>query len=241
MPLELFLDLLSQPCRSVYIFAKKNNIPHEFKKISLMEEDHYGEEFGKVNPMRKVPAIRDGDFCLSESVAILMYMVDKYKTDDHWYPADLQKRARVNEYLAWQPMGIRMHGSKIFWINIMVPKIMGRGVPEDKKKAAIDDLNGSLKMIEEKFLQDRPFIAGDQISLADLVAIVEVYQPVGGGIDVFEGRPKLSAWRDRVRQEVGPALFDEVHKRILGAQEMVKGLDASKMAASKRRFLAMFF
>ena len=58
----------------------------------------------------------------------------------------------------------------------MIPKIMGREVPQEKRDAAIEDLDDSLKMLEEKFLQDGPFIAGDHFSLADLVAIVEVYQ-----------------------------------------------------------------
>lgn len=32
----------------------------------LIPGEHYGEEFGKINMLRKVPAIRDGEFCLAE-------------------------------------------------------------------------------------------------------------------------------------------------------------------------------
>ncbi|XP_026027948.1 glutathione S-transferase theta-3-like [Astatotilapia calliptera] len=240
MALELYLDLFSQPCRSVYIFAKKNNISFDFKKLSLLDGQQYGEDFGKISLIRKVPALRDGDFCLAESIAIMLYLAEKFKTPDFWYPADLQQRARVNEYLSWQHTAIRMHGSKIFWLRLMIPKVMGVEIPEDKMNAALDDLNSSLKLVEEKFLQDRPFIAGDQISLADLVAIVEIVQPVGAGVDVFEGRPKLSAWRDRVQEAIGKELFDEAHQYILGAQESVKSMDSSKMQVFKPKILRLF-
>nr|XP_046256203.1 glutathione S-transferase theta-1b [Scatophagus argus] len=240
MALELYLDLFSQPCRSVYIFAKKNNIPFEFKKVSLLDGEQYGEEFGKINLIRKAPALRDGDFCLAESIAIMLYLAEKFKTPDFWYPADLQQRARVNEYLSWQHMAIRSHGSKMFWLRLLVPKALGVEVPQDKLDAALEDLNGSLKLIEEKFLQDRPFIAGDHVSLADLVAIVEIMQPVGSGLDVFEGRPKLSAWRDRVRAAIGNELFDDAHQIILGATEFVKQLDPSKMQIFKPKILKLF-
>ncbi|KAE8301104.1 Glutathione S-transferase theta-3 [Larimichthys crocea] len=149
MALELYLDLYSQPCRSVYIFAKKNNIPFDLRRLSLLDGEQYGEEFGKINMIRKAPALRDGDFCLAESIAILLYLAEKFQTPDFWYPADLQQRARVNEYLSWQHMAIRMHGSKMFWLRLLIPKVLGVEVPQDKLDAALEDLNGSLKLIEE--------------------------------------------------------------------------------------------
>ncbi|KAG7266099.1 hypothetical protein CRUP_026736 [Coryphaenoides rupestris] len=117
MVLEVYLDLCSQPCRSVYMFAKHNEIPFDFKKVSLFQGDQYREDFGHINMIRKVPAIRDGDFCLAESVAILQYLAEKFQTPDHWYPRDLQQRARVHEFLSWQHTALRLHGSKIFWLR----------------------------------------------------------------------------------------------------------------------------
>uniref|UniRef100_A0A671QJ09 glutathione transferase n=1 Tax=Sinocyclocheilus anshuiensis TaxID=1608454 RepID=A0A671QJ09_9TELE len=217
MSLEIFLDLFSQPCRSVYIFAKKNNIQFDYKKISLFEGYQYSEEYGKINLLRKAPAIKDGDLFLAESVAIMLYLAEKFHTPDHWYPADLQKRARL-----------------------LIPKALGVEIPKEKMDNAVEDLNASLNLFEEKFLQDRPFVVGDQISLADLVAIVEIMQPVGAGMDVFENRPKLKAWKDRVRAEIGAGLFDEAHQAILYAQEAVKTMDPKKMEHFKPKILRYF-
>lgn len=49
-------------------------------------------------------------------------------------------------------------------------------MPKEKMDAAVEELNASLKIFEDKFLQSRPFVIGDKICLADLVAIVEIMQ-----------------------------------------------------------------
>lgn len=63
---------------------------------------------------------------------------------------------------------------------------------------------------------------------------------MGSGLDVFEGRPKLSAWRDRVQAAIGKELFDDAHQVILGAQESVKLLDVSKMEFFKPKIFKLF-
>ncbi|XP_074526321.1 glutathione S-transferase theta-1a [Halichoeres trimaculatus] len=218
--MELYLDLHSQPCRSVFMFARVLGIPFEFKTVDLSSGQQYGPEFTKISPLSKVPVMKDGDFVLTESTAILEYMAQKTSAPDHWYPADLQQRARVNEYLSWQHTNLRMHGSKVFLLRIMFPMIMDSEVPKEKMDSAMEDLEKSLKLLEEKFLAGKPFIAGNKISLADLVAVVEIMQPVGSGVDVFASRPKLGAWRERVKKELGETLFDEAHEPVMKVQSL---------------------
>ncbi|KAM7415579.1 hypothetical protein PAMA_017884 [Pampus argenteus] len=241
--MELYLDLHSQPCRSVFLFAKAVGIPFEFKFIDLSAGQQYSEEFGKISMMRKVPVMKDGSFVLTESTAILVYLVQKYASlvADHWFPADLQQQARVNEYLSWQHTNLRAQGSKVFLLRTMFAPIMGFEVPKEKMDAAVEDLNQSLNLLEEKFLQNKPFIIGDKISLADVVAVVEIMQPVGTGLNVFEGRPKLIAWRERVKQELGVKLFDEAHEVIMKVSSLPQMLQQSGMLEMfKPKFQKMF-
>ncbi|XP_067911521.1 glutathione S-transferase theta-1-like [Heterodontus francisci] len=225
MGLELYLDLHSQPCRAVYIFAKKNNIAFEFKFVDLIAGQQSSEEFGKVNALRLLPALKDGDFTLGESVAILKYLACKYQTPDHWYPADLQKRARVDEYLAWQHVTIRYQGCRIFMLKCLKPALTGQPIPKDRINEALEDLQETIQSFEDKFLQDRPYIVGDKVSLADLVALVELMQPLCAGVDPLEGRPKLIEWRERVKGAVGKELFDEAHEVMMKSEVFVSGLD----------------
>jgi len=42
------------------------------------------------------------------SGAIMKYLSQNRKLPDHWYPGDLQKRAKIDEYLSWHHTNLRM-------------------------------------------------------------------------------------------------------------------------------------
>uniref|UniRef100_A0A673UX74 glutathione transferase n=1 Tax=Suricata suricatta TaxID=37032 RepID=A0A673UX74_SURSU len=220
MPLELFLDLYSPPCRAIYIFARKNGIPFEFRPVELGRAEHLKPEFLKVNPLGKVPALRDGDFLLAESVAILLYLSRKYEVPDHWYPQDLQARARVDEYLAWQHTALRSSCTRAMWQKMMFPVFLGEQVPPETLASTLTELDRCLELLEDKFLKDKDFLAGPHISVADLMAITELMHPVSAGCQVFNSRPKLAAWRQRVEAAVGKELFQEAHAVVMKAKDL---------------------
>lgn len=77
---------------------------------------------------------------------------------------------------------------------MLLPLLTGQPLPPEKLQFATEELNVALKQFEEKFLQDKPFIAGSEISLADLVALVELMQvsikaSTAGYVSRAVGRP----------------------------------------------------
>lgn len=70
--------------------------------------------------------------------------------------------------------------------------------------------------------------------------VVLVLQPVCAGLNVFDGRPKLRAWKDRVRDTIGAELFDEAHQGIMAAQEMAKKVDLSQLEHFKAKITKKF-
>jgi glutathione S-transferase len=69
----------------------------EVKNVNLLAGEQKKEDFTKINPVAKVPVLIDGDFTLSESRAILAYLVNSRKPGDKLYPTDAKQRAVIDQ------------------------------------------------------------------------------------------------------------------------------------------------
>lgn len=90
--------------KKISIALEEMALPYKVHPINIGKDEQFAPDFLKISPNNKIPAIVDTDTGLSifESGAILMYLGDK---SGKFYPKDLAKRIKVNEWLMWQMGG----------------------------------------------------------------------------------------------------------------------------------------
>ncbi|KAG0727356.1 Glutathione S-transferase theta-4 [Chionoecetes opilio] len=170
--------------------------------------DHLKKPFEDVNPFKKVPAVQDGDFRILESCAALRYIASKYDSAGTWYPADLKVRCKVDEYLDWQHLNTRTHGLGYFVNMTLVPMKTGTEPDMTVVQKHEEELGRVEDLFASYFLNDKPFIAGDTVTIADLQAACEFEQPQAAG---YKLKTATKEYLERVRKAVGHGLYDELH------------------------------
>ncbi|KAL3362276.1 hypothetical protein AABB24_014917 [Solanum stoloniferum] len=176
MTLKLYVDRRSHPCREVIIFCKLNGIDFEEVHIDLSKRQHLTPEFKEVNPMKQIPAIMDGKFKLSESHAIVKYLACAFPgIADHWYPADLYKRAKVESVLDWHRTNFPRGPGSYVSTSVLAP-VFGLRLNPQAAARSEKILIASLAKIESVWLQKKGrFLLGSgQPSIADLSLACEI-------------------------------------------------------------------
>jgi glutathione S-transferase len=76
--IQLYWGSGSPFARRVQILLFEKKIPFESKLLEFSKKEHKTEEFLRINPRGKVPALVDNDVTVHESVAILQYLEKKF-------------------------------------------------------------------------------------------------------------------------------------------------------------------
>ncbi|XP_050332862.1 uncharacterized protein LOC126761025 isoform X1 [Bactrocera neohumeralis] len=101
MTMKLYAVSDGPPSLAVRMVLKALNISYELINIDFIAGEHMTEEYAKLNPQKEIPVLDDDGFYLSESIAIMQYICDKYGPNNNLYPKDAAKRAIVNHRLCF--------------------------------------------------------------------------------------------------------------------------------------------
>ncbi|CAI2376357.1 unnamed protein product [Moneuplotes crassus] len=89
--LTLYTNVFSPYSRTVMNILALLEIEHEEYVIDLLNGEQTSEWYKKINPKMKIPAIKDGDHCMGESIDICKYLVETRKLKTPAWPVDNQK------------------------------------------------------------------------------------------------------------------------------------------------------
>jgi len=164
------------------------------------------EAYGKINPNRMIPSIRDGDFALWESLAIVRYLCDRYGAGT-LSPAEPQMRAIADQWMEWSASRAFMPVIYLFFATV-------RTQPDARDPAKIASLNKEAYdalTILDKHLADRAYVCGDHFTMGDIPIGCVVYRYFN--VDVERpALPHVEAWYDRLATR--PAYKDHVMRHF---------------------------
>ena len=103
--LTLYVDAYwSSPyALSAFVALEEKRLKYQLEELSLHQREHRVPFYQEGSLTGRVPALKHGDFWLSESSAIAEYLAETFPSPEHprLFPEDLKERARARQLMAW--------------------------------------------------------------------------------------------------------------------------------------------
>jgi len=135
-------------------------LAHTFVPVGFPPDSNYRE----LNPFGTVPFLQDGNVSMSESVAMMFYIAQKYGPTDPLPPVDDERFTKVLQFTLLGEASLS---------SLMTPLLAVRfGAPDDQKRnwsaVGIESrLKGTIDRLADD-LADREFLVGPGLTLADI-------------------------------------------------------------------------
>ena len=200
----------SQPVRAVMWLMILKRLPFNMTLINPGSTGKSGSRnptYLAKNPAGTIPCIEepDSNFVLGEAHAIMCYLSRKHGWTDV-YPSDEHLRAQVDWYLHFHHRTIREAS-----VGLVAPKIRkDLDSSEAAQATARPNFTSALTLLEQGWLSKGRFLVGENVTLADLAAYVEIGQTQPRFTNVYDMSPfpNIERWLGDMSNIEG---HDDVH------------------------------
>jgi glutathione S-transferase len=183
--------------RAVLAGCIEKNAP--YRLAPLAPGEHKAPAYVAQHPFGRVPLIDDDGFVLYETQAILRYL-DATQPGPRLTPSDSKAEARMNQAIGILESYVFRHGSALTLVfNRLIAPRLGFPIDDAAAEAAIPTTRHCMEVLAG-FLAKGPYLAGDQVSLADLHVgpHLDMLAETPEGAEILAGSP-LVPWLERLR------------------------------------------
>ena len=167
--------------------------PIDVHAVDLLAGEQFSAAFTALNPNQRIPVLVDGEQRVFESGAILQYLAEKFPSP--LLPQD-QTRWDVLPWVYWQVANLGpAFGNKLSYTRYM------DDVDADRKAHPLERFSNEaqrLLRVLDTQLEARPYICGEQFTIADIAAWPWVRGWKWSKIDITPHH-NVVAWVKRVR------------------------------------------
>ena len=163
--MELLLDPRTVNSRKVLAGFKLIGADYSINKFDYFEAEQKSPDFVAINPNAAFPVLKDGDFILWESNAILQYAAEKVGNTIA-YPIELKIRADINRWLLWESSS--WFGScYVYLVENCVKPLLGGTTDLDILKNEEENFHKLASILDSR-LKDSNFLCGNEATIADV-------------------------------------------------------------------------
>lgn len=210
--IQIYGSSLSPFARKAMVFATEKGVPFEVKPGGRNADD---ADFVEASPFGKIPAMKDGDFLLADSSAIVTYL-EAIKPEPGLIPTEPKARARTVWFDEFADTLLADCGAKIFFTRVVGPKFLK--IPTDPAVADAAQRDTFPKLVDyvESVIPASGYLVEDRFTLADIAVaspfatLAYVDCPVNAG-----SHPKTAAYLERILARESFARLIEQEKALL--------------------------
>jgi GSH-dependent disulfide-bond oxidoreductase len=152
----------------VSIMLEECGLPYNVIPVNIAKGAQFTPDFLAISPNNRMPAIVDPDgpegapISVFESGAILQYLGRK---TGKFYPADERSRVAVEEWLFWQLAGLGPMAGQAHHFRLHAAEQLPYAI------ARYTDECNRLYGVMDRRLAERPYLAGEDYTIADMACI----------------------------------------------------------------------
>src|SRR5215467_8132493 len=166
MTIELYAFPPSPRAFKVMVVANHLGLDWTLRPVDLVKGEQRAPEYETLNPNMRMPTLKEGDYVLWESGAILQYLAGR-KPQSGLLPADETGRLNVTRWQLWDACHWDQACVIYLFENFVKPVIVKSGEPDQAALAKGAELFHRAAKVLDDQLKRNKFVAGDRLTVAD--------------------------------------------------------------------------